>query len=726
MFKAVQSCTSQRERDDDDDDDIMRRMRKMKFNPNAFNVILDQLTDEERSEFNFTMSLGMHGTMGALRQMAKSKILFHDGDEEKARRGIFLMEQMAEHFHDSDCIVTLASIYEEGNHVTKDEDRAWEYYMRIIRMRKASRSSTIFPGTFEKWENLGGSELVPCLVSGAIRVLDASWLINHALKSSTNVIQRRQELPSEAFLDVGDIINSVKTDKVDISDRIQLICLSYMWLDHDHPDPHGWTLSCLVEKLKPILIERVKNDSGYTNNIIIGVFWDFASLHQKPRTKDEDTLFKEGLEALSYLYSHPKTIVYKVTKTPPDYPRGYKIANDENLRSHAVVPYQNRGWPFTESCWSSLTKSVEKTVDISQSSYTPKQIDQVFEGAFENISVESIERAEKEASDEDKLYCILFMKHFLGREMVMYMGDLPYAIQIKFVSEMREIIVPARHAPLSPEFFNNIIDGCSFTNGKEDSSTVKRLYQKFFERHFGAAKMLNYQRMNWNDEQVSAVAATIALGYTTNVEQLFLGMNHIREEGCAALAGAILSQRAPQLTHLNLDFNLDLKDSGVRALAPAITYIQKLSLSGTFISEKGCCVISDAILDAGESSKLMQLWLSNNPGIGDVGCKALARSVSRVEYIDLSHCTIGNDGCHVLIDALLSEEVPLRHLDLSMNPFDDKGCNSIDRLICGCSSTLEYLNLSDTRISEDLKEKLRAMKFKGVHDSDHAFRGLLV
>ena len=41
----------------------------------------------------------------------------------------------------------------------------------------------------------------------------------------------------------------------------------------------------------------------------VGIFWDFGSLHQKPRVNNEEVLFKEGLRASNRWYGSSESVV---------------------------------------------------------------------------------------------------------------------------------------------------------------------------------------------------------------------------------------------------------------------------------------------------------------------------------------------------------------------------------------------------------------------------------
>ena len=81
----------------------------------------------------------------------------------------------------------------------------------------------------------------------------------------------------------------------------------------------------------------------------------FCSLHQKgvhgePRSPSAAKLFGTALSSLSNWYSHPNTIVLKLTKMPEGYPEGFKFAEGTTPNT---ADYHGRGW-YRRSPWTPL------------------------------------------------------------------------------------------------------------------------------------------------------------------------------------------------------------------------------------------------------------------------------------------------------------------------------------------------------------------------------------
>jgi len=147
------------------------------------------------------------------------------------------------------------------------------------------------------------------------------------------VASRRQQLPDAAFVPFERVIRATQEQLDESFAELPIAALSYMWLDPAHPDPQGDTLRLLASHLK----KQTKFKA---------IFWDYMSLYQHynggERTTEETRLFKQGLEAMPELYSHPRISVLRVKEFPP------------NNAGTSQVGYDQRGWPFAESSWAGL------------------------------------------------------------------------------------------------------------------------------------------------------------------------------------------------------------------------------------------------------------------------------------------------------------------------------------------------------------------------------------
>jgi len=186
------------------------------------------------------------------------------------------------------------------------------------------------------------------LCSGAVRLLSATWLLE---ADENYIIQRRQDLPPEAFVEPEEAANLLEK-------RYGVVVLSYPWLTKSHPDPMGFHL----RRVRQYLSKHVEYFTGIDT---VGVFWDFASLPQRgllssvlddeELTEEERGVFKVGVGVLSVLYGGKKTLVIQLTKLPED-------SEDIGCK---VEPCSARGWCFFEATVASILKDSDQLLDLS-------------------------------------------------------------------------------------------------------------------------------------------------------------------------------------------------------------------------------------------------------------------------------------------------------------------------------------------------------------------------
>ncbi|XP_076846716.1 NACHT, LRR and PYD domains-containing protein 3-like isoform X2 [Brachyhypopomus gauderio] len=173
----------------------------------------------------------------------------------------------------------------------------------------------------------------------------------------------------------------------------------------------------------------------------------------------------------------------------------------------------------------------------------------------------------------------------------------------------------------------------------------------------------------------------------------------IREEGCAALCSALRSNPSSHLRELKLNNNKP-GDSGVKQLSALLEdphcTLEKLDLSECSIGEEGCAALCSA-LRSNPSSHLRELNLNYNK-LGDSGVKQLSALLEdphcTLEKLDLSTCSIGEEGCAALCSALRSNPSShLRELKLNNNEPGDSGVKQLSALLEDPHSTLETLNI---------------------------------
>ena len=157
-------------------------------------------------------------------------------------------------------------------------------------------------------------------------------------------LPRRQDVPSKYILDV-DLLSDEQLW------TLEVIAVRYCWVDASHPDPqcyHLQTLNCLLHKFVAGILVVSKEYYSRSSNCKftfytwdrvfgsgdgrpVGLFLDWMSVHQQPRSAEEDEVFKRALRSINLWYAHSSTTTWMLTSLPP----GVVRAN-----------YRDSGWTF--------------------------------------------------------------------------------------------------------------------------------------------------------------------------------------------------------------------------------------------------------------------------------------------------------------------------------------------------------------------------------------------
>jgi hypothetical protein len=380
----------------------------------------------------------------------------------------------------------------------------------------AARSDDEVDESHTVWNEMQGAALESLLISDVtlggspVALVDARFLV--ALSKAGGCMLRRQDLPAAAVLDLTTL-RRMPTG----NGGLRVLCVSYPWLQPDHPDPKSSTLRLLARVLEAFLAYSTAPltphghlDETYGGGAATwGVFLDFCSLHQKDangeRTPNESALFGRALASLSDLYSHPSTFILKVTKMPVGYPSGFEFPPGMTANT---ADYYGRGWCFCESSMGNLVKPSDMVLDLSN-----------FSGRKEGL---------EDIVEEGKF---------------------------------------GRPPPLPPAEFAALLETKSFTSKKADLATVTQLYARAFERRVAAAEALTFDFCWW--DAGSAKVLCRALIAAKALRQLELSGQSWGDDGVAALAVGLREGAAPELRALELRHN-SISDVGVAALAACL------------------------------------------------------------------------------------------------------------------------------------------------------------
>ncbi|HJL24065.1 MAG TPA: hypothetical protein RMH80_17650 [Polyangiaceae bacterium LLY-WYZ-15_(1-7)] len=124
------------------------------------------------------------------------------------------------------------------------------------------------------------------------------------------------------------------------------------WITAEHPDPEGFHLRTIAALLDAYC--KYFNTTGHT----FGVFLDFCSLEQAPRSEEAEERFRRGLKAINLIYAHQVSFVLCLTVMPPGTARGYDA----------------RGWCFFERLVAGALKQAQYLLDVGKLKVAPDAV----------------------------------------------------------------------------------------------------------------------------------------------------------------------------------------------------------------------------------------------------------------------------------------------------------------------------------------------------------------
>ena len=296
--------------------------------------------------------------------------------------------------------------------------------------------------------------LLASVESGAIAPLRGRWLVE--LHKQGGRLRRRQDLPSEAFWTAAELRDAAT--KLGDDFGVLFVALSYRWLSRSHPDPDGFHLG-LVASVAELYLNLAGRGDGteYPSQLTqafqsrglgeadFALFWDFASLHQAPRTDPETACFKQGLKLSNVWYGHSRSVVWMQSMLPD----GFQGAT-----------YDLSGWCFVEAAISAAIKPGFQRLDLALRTKT---------------AMECAYGPEKPGNSEYKLACVCARK---------------------------------RLPPPSPEMVAALLQTEKKFTNSADIGQVAALYAAFFAK-VTSVRSLDFRGLGWEDAEANALAAVL-------------------------------------------------------------------------------------------------------------------------------------------------------------------------------------------------------------------------
>ncbi|XP_073716290.1 NACHT, LRR and PYD domains-containing protein 3-like [Misgurnus anguillicaudatus] len=215
--------------------------------------------------------------------------------------------------------------------------------------------------------------------------------------------------------------------------------------------------------------------------------------------------------------------------------------------------------------------------------------------------------------------------------------------------------------------------------------------RKYTNRHFNKDHMTS-------DEVLQKLLPVVEASRSADLTHCELS-----EKSCSGLT-SVLTSKSSCLRELNLSVN-NLRDSGVKLLCDVLKSpnckLEKLWLLCCDVTDEGCAALASALIS---NTHLRDLNLSRNDNLRDSGvkliCDGLKNPNCKLEKLELSCCDVTDEGCAALASALISN-THLRDLDLSENNLRDSGVKLICDVLKNPNCKLEKLKLYDCDVTDE-------------------------
>jgi hypothetical protein len=522
--------------------------------------------------------------------------------------------------------------------------------------------------------------LLASVESGAIAAVKGTWLVG--LHKRGGRLSRRQDLPPEAFWSAGELKRVALALGDDFG--VLFVALSYRWLTKEHPDPDGFHLGIVAAVAELYLNLRggkfpLGDDDGpdgFPSQLTLAfrkhglglpefaLFWDFASLHQPPRTDAEAKLFPKGLQNSNVWYGHARTVVWMQSQLPEGFAARMRASEPPLAET-----YEDSGWCYVEAAISAAIKPGFLRLDLAKRT----------------------ERA---------MACA-------------YGPGEPWD---KADDLLARVCARRRPPPPSPETVRRLLQTEKRFTNSSDVSKVADLYATFFGKVTNVDALV-FQGLEWGDADV--VELCEVLPRFAAVRTLDLSRNKIGPEGTSALGEALKVNAV--LTCLVLEHN-NIGDEGAKAIAEALKVnavlkncnllknsldVESVTMLAKIGTEKGIMLSgmkrdqteeyfirqglqpADAILIGSDLQFMavvtaLNLW---NNSIGDEGAIAIAEALkvnAVVTNLNLRSNSIGVEGAKAIAEALKVNAV-LTKLDLEYNDMGDAGKKAVQDAVRGRS-----------------------------------------
>ena len=471
--------------------------------------------------------------------------------------------------------------------------------------------------------------LLASVESGAIAAVKGTWLVG--LHKRGGRLSRRQDLPPEAFWSAGELRRVALALGDDFG--VLFVALSYRWLTKEHPDPDGFHLGIVASVAELYLNPRgwkdlVEHDQYSQLTVVFrkhglglpefALFWDYASLHQPPRTDAEAKLFPKGLQNSNVWYGHARTVVWMQSQLPEGFAARMRASEPPLAET-----YEDSGWCYVEAAISAAIKPGFLRLDLAKRT-----------------------------------------------EPAMACAYGPGEWWDKADDMLARVCASRRPPPPPPETVRRLLQTKKRFTNSSDVSKVANLYATFFGKVINVSE-LKFQGLKWRDADV--VELCEVLPRFAALRTLDLSENEIGPKGASALGEALKVNLV--VTTLSLYSNR-IREEGAIAIMEALKVNAVLtSLDVGHIPEQAALGI---VRVARQQDKITNLGL-RSCGIGPIGAKEIADYIqftAVVTTLNLGCNQIRDEGAIAIAEALKVTNV-LTELNLFYNWIGPEGAIAI-------------------------------------------------
>jgi Ran GTPase-activating protein (RanGAP) involved in mRNA processing and transport len=196
--------------------------------------------------------------------------------------------------------------------------------------------------------------------------------------------------------------------------------------------------------------------------------------------------------------------------------------------------------------------------------------------------------------------------------------------------------------------------------------------KKLPKEAFTLLKELRILNLGGTDVPISQLISVLEeLCFNTEIEQLYLGGNGLRDSGAQAISSCIQSLSRCPIVRLDFRYN-DIGSSGAAAIAEALLVVHNLKylyMEGNQLGDDGASALAVAIQDP--KLPLQELFLGGNQ-IGPTGAASIAQALvtnTSLQKLYLEGNCIGPDGAASFTSVLeqMGNDATLKHLYVDNN-----------------------------------------------------------